>query len=108
MVLFSPSLFHTENLGPKLLRLSPDQSPEQNARALRERPCNNRSFPHTQEVAERYSIGVMHPVLFRAIRGTIVLSRGVLPRIAAEDSAYVLHSRVAERPGTLLVRCGEE
>jgi hypothetical protein len=30
-----------------------------------------------------------------------------LYRITAEDSAYVLHSRL-ERPGTLLVRGGEE
>jgi hypothetical protein len=50
----------------------------------------------------------MHPVLFRAIMAmgcNWVITRG---GFTAEDSAYVLRSRVAEEAGYALVRGGEE
>ncbi len=47
LVLFSPSRFQTENLGPRLLRLSPEHSRQNKTRERSEKgPCKNRAFPH--------------------------------------------------------------
>jgi hypothetical protein len=90
LVLFSPTRFHTEDLGPRLLRLSPVQSQsEQNARALRETPCKIYAFPHGQGVGG--GIEVMDTVLFRAIMAMgCIWGITRVRHVAAEENAHVL------------------
>ena len=66
LVLFSPTRFHTEDLGPRLLRLSPVQSHQNKTRERSEkRLVRFVHFPHGQGVGG--GIEVMDLVLFRAI-----------------------------------------
>jgi hypothetical protein len=95
LVLFSPSRFQTENLGPRLLRLSPEHS--------RQNKTRERSEKGPVRIVHSHTVWELRKVYWRNACCTVPsdYSHGMqldyhagLYRITAENCAHVLHSRV--------------